>query len=75
MTRAKRNRMGQQATEAKVKRTTRMAFVQNNRGAIQLDVVSEYESPEVSASNARRAIQLFKQICLEEGLRLADKQF
>ncbi len=53
MTRAKRNRMGQQATEAKVKRTTRMAFVQNNRGAIQLDVVSEYESPEVSASNAR----------------------
>jgi hypothetical protein len=52
-----------------------MAFVQNNRGSVQLDVVSEYESPETSAMNARRAIQLFKEICEEEGLRLANKPF
>lgn len=75
MTRAKRERLGRKSSVIGAKQTTRMAFVQNNRGAIQLDVVSEYESPEVSASNARRAIQLFKQICLEEELRLADKPF
>mgnify|MGYP001172871367 FL=1 len=76
MTRAKRERLGgKSGSGGSPKRTTRMAFVQNNRGSVQLDVVSEYESPETSAMNARRAIQLFKEICEEEGLRLANKPF
>ena len=78
MTRAKRERIGRNPTETpadRIKRTTRMAFEQNNRGAVQLNVISEYPTPQETAKHAKEAIRLFKQICQEEELRLADKPF
>jgi len=78
MTKAKRQRIGRNPSETpadRVKRTTRMAFEQNPRGAFQLNVISEYPSPQETAKHAKEAIKLFKQICEEEGLRLADRPF
>lgn len=63
------------ATVKESKRTTKMEFNMNAKGKVPLAVTAEYSTPEESARNAKRAIQLFKEICKEEELSLGDKPF
>lgn len=51
---------------------TRMGFGMTAKGLVQLDVTVEYETPEEAAEAARKAIDLYKAICAEKGLKLAD---
>lgn len=55
--------------------TTKMDFSMNQRGMVPLSVVAEYETPEETAENARRAIQLFKEICTENEFKMGNVPF
>ena len=51
---------------------TRMNFGMNAKGFVQLDVTVSYDTPEMSAEAARKALTEYKTICKEQGLKLAD---
>ena len=51
---------------------TRMNFGMTAKGLVQLDVTVEYDTPERTAEEARKAIDLYKSVCAEKGLKLAD---
>ncbi len=51
---------------------TRMNFGMNAKGLVQMDITVEYGTPEESAKAARMAIDEYKAICVEKGLKLAD---
>lgn len=51
---------------------TRMGFGMTAKGLVQLDVTVEYETPEKAAEMARRALELYKAICKEHSLVLAN---
>ena len=51
---------------------TRMNFGMNAKGLVQLDVTVEYDTPEKAAEEAGKAIDLYKGICSQKGLKLAD---
>lgn len=51
---------------------TRMNFGMNAKGLVQMDVTVEYDTPEKAAEEAGKAIDLYKKVCSEKGLKLAD---
>ena len=51
---------------------TRMNFGMNAKGLVQMDITVEYETPEETALAARKAIDEYKAVCTEKGLKLAD---
>jgi len=51
---------------------TRMNFGMNAKGLVQMDLTVEYETVEETAAAARKAIDEYKTICTEKGLKLAD---
>lgn len=75
MNRRKERRAAKSSGTSRAKSTTKMEFVLNQRGEVPLSVVAEYATPEETASNARKAIRLFKDICKEENLSLGDQPF
>ena len=51
---------------------TRMNLSQNSKGLFQLDVTSEYDTPERAAEELGKAIDLAKKTCTEKGIKLVD---
>lgn len=51
---------------------TRMNFGMNAKGLVQMDVTVEYDNTDRAAEEARKAIDEYKAICSEKGLKLAD---
>ena len=51
---------------------TRMNFGMNAKGFVQMDLTVEYETVQETAAAARCAIDEYKAICAEKGLKLAD---
>jgi hypothetical protein len=51
---------------------TRMGFGMTAKGFVQLDVTVSYETPEIAAEQARKALTSYKEICKEQNLKLAD---
>lgn len=51
---------------------TRFNFGMNAKGFVQMDITCEYETPEQAAEESRKAIDLYKKVCAEKGLKLAD---
>lgn len=49
----------------------RMNFGMNAKGLVQMDITSEYPTPEEAAEQASKAIDLYKQVCAEKGLTIA----
>jgi hypothetical protein len=49
-----------------------MNFGMTAKGFVQLDVTVSYETPEAAAEQARKALTAYKDICKEQGLKLAD---
>lgn len=60
--------MVEQASEKRV----RMNFGMNAKGMVQMDLTVEMPTTEEAASEARKAIDEYKAICAEKGLKLAD---
>ena len=51
-----------------VAKRTRMNLSQTAKGLYQIEVTAEYETPELTAENLAKAIDLAKQVCAEKGL-------
>ena len=49
----------------------RMSVKQNSKGLFQLDVTAEYDTPEESAKQLDKAIQVALKVVEERGLKLA----
>jgi hypothetical protein len=58
--------------EYKPETRVRMNFGMNAKGLVQMDLTVEYETPEETALAARKAIDEYRAICAEKGLKLAD---
>lgn len=51
---------------------TRMNFSMNAKGLVQPDITVEYDTPEQAADAARTAIDLFRAVCAEKGLKIVE---
>jgi organic hydroperoxide reductase OsmC/OhrA len=49
---------------------TRMNFAQDAKGFVKMDLTVEYETPELTEENAKKAIDAYKRVCEEKGLKL-----
>lgn len=49
---------------------TRMAFPMTAKGFVQMDVTVEYPTTEKTAEEARKAIDAYREICTEKGLKI-----
>jgi len=49
---------------------TRMNFSQDAKGFVKMDLTVEYETVEETEQNAKLAIDAYKRVCDEKGLRL-----
>ena len=52
----------------------RMNFGMNAKGLVQMDLTVEMESTEMAEAEARKAIDSYKAICAEKGLKLVEPQ-
>jgi len=50
----------------------RMNFGMNAKGLVQMDVTVEYPDADKAAAEAKKAIDAYRAICKEKGLKLAD---
>ena len=53
---------------------TRMNFAQDAKGFVKMDVPVEYETPEKTAENAAKAIDLYRAVVANKGLTLLQAQ-
>lgn len=58
--------------EAKADTRVRMNFGMNAKGLVQMDVTVEMPTAEQAEEEARKAIDAYRAICTEKGLKLAD---
>jgi hypothetical protein len=58
--------------EGKNESRVRMNFGMNSKGLVQMDLTVEMPTTEEAAAEARKAIDEYKAICSEKGLKLAD---
>ena len=52
----------------------RMHFSQTAKGLWQIDVTAEYDTPEISAEQAGKAIDEARKVAAEKGLVLTDQK-
>lgn len=50
----------------------RMNFGMNAKGLVQMDLTVEYPTTEETEAEALKAIDAYRKICAEKGLKLAD---
>jgi len=58
--------------EETAEKRVRMNFGMNTKGLVQMDLTVEFPTTEEAAAEARKAIDEYKAICTEKGLKLAD---
>lgn len=58
--------MDQEATNNR----TRMNFAMDAKGFVKMDLTVEYDTPETTEEQAKKAIDAYKRICDEKGLKL-----
>lgn len=59
-------------TEVKVDTRVRMNFGMNAKGLVQMDLTIEMPTTAEAEVEARKAIDAYRAICAEKGLKLAD---
>jgi hypothetical protein len=58
--------------EGKTEPRVRMNFGMNTKGFVQMDLTVETTNTADTAAESRKAIDEYKAICAEKGLKLAD---
>lgn len=58
--------------ESQNQNRVRMNFGMNTKGFVQMDITVEFETVESCGIEGRKAIDEYKSICAEKGLKLAD---
>ncbi|OQA34283.1 MAG: hypothetical protein BWY57_00556 [Betaproteobacteria bacterium ADurb.Bin341] len=61
-----------EGTELEVNTRVRMNFGMNAKGLVQMDITVEMPTAEQAQEEARKAIDAYRAICTEKGLKLAD---
>lgn len=57
---------------AKADSRVRMGFGMTAKGLVQMDITVEMPTAEEAEAEARKAIDAYRAICTEKGLKLAD---
>lgn len=63
---------GEKMLEVKADTRVRMNFGANAKGFVQMDITVEMPTTEEAAAEARKAIDAYKAICTEKGIKLAE---
>lgn len=63
---------GEKMLEVKADTRVRMNFGANAKGFMQMDITVEMPTTEEAAAEARKAIDEYKAICIEKGIKLAE---
>jgi hypothetical protein len=58
--------------DGQMEKRVRMNFGMNAKGLVQVDLTVEMPTTEEAAAESRKAIDEYKLICTEKGLKLAD---
>jgi|GEM_PF-1844279 len=48
----------------------RMNFSQDAKGFVKMDLTVEYDTPEIAEEQAKKAIDAYRRVCDEKGLKL-----
>jgi len=58
--------------ESKPESRVRMNFGMNAKGLVQMDITVEFPTSDEAKAESLKAIDAYKAICAEKGLKLAD---
>lgn len=50
----------------------RMNFAQDAKGRVKMDLTVQAETPEETAEQAKKAVELYRQVCQARGLTLLE---